>query len=210
MDRFTKLCNFSDKFFIENKIKINMKERAKVITQFSLHIEYMVFNVVSMLCLIAIVNNSEKVTDKTLKVARKYIENKCEFKYPKKVATKVVQQKGGRLGSATFLGIDEPMYSASNPTNDILPVDFQSGLARPQIGGKSSNNKILKKLVMSYINHILSHHNVKASKAVKDEIFEITKFHVDCLVNCIKNKKMVSVSVIKDCVNKHKVLRTLK
>lgn len=207
MDRFTKLCNFSDKFFIENKIKINMKERAKVIKQFSLHIEYMVFNVVSMLCIIAILNNSDKVTDKTLHVAKKYIENKCEFKYP---SQKVVQQKGGRLGSATFLGVNEPMYSSSNPTNDILPVDFQSGLARPQIGGKSSNNKTLKKLVMSYINNILSHHNVKASKLVKDEMFEITKFHVDCLINCIKSKKMVSITVLKDCVNKHKVLRALK
>lgn len=208
MDKFTKLCNFSDKFFIENKVKVSMKDRSKVISRFSLHIEYMVFNIVSMLCLIAIINNSDKITDQTLKVARKYIENNCQFKYPN--TSKVNPQKGGRLGSATFLGINEPMYSTNNPTNDILPVDFTSGIARPQIGGKSSNNKILKKIILSYINNILSHHNVKASKTVKNEIFEITKFHVDCMFNCIQKYKIVSVSVIKDCINKHKVLRTLK
>lgn len=210
MDKFTKLCNFSDKFFIENKIKINMKERSKVINQFALHIEYTVFNIVSMLCLIAIVNNTDKITDKTLKVAKKYIENKCEFKYPKKITSQVIQQKGGRLGSATFLGINEPMYSADNQSNDILPVDFKTGIARPQIGGNPSNNKILKKLVLSYINHILSHHNVKASKTIKDEIFELTKFHIDCMFNCIKKSKTVTVSVIKGCINKHKVLGALK
>lgn len=209
MNRFTKLCNFSDKFFMENNIKINVKERAHVITRFSLHVEYVIFNVVSMLCLIAILNNSDRIIDKTIQVARKYIENKCEFKYPGTTTSSGVQ-KGGRLGSATFLGATEAMYSATNPTNDILPVDFQSGFARPQIGGKSSHNKILKNIVMSYINNIMSHHNVKASKEIKNEIFEIAKFHVDCLINCIKSKKSVSVSIIKECVNKHKVLRTLK
>lgn len=209
MNRFTKLCNFSDKFFIENNIKINIKERAHVITRFSLHVEYVIFNVVSMLCLIAILNNSDRVIDKTIQVARKYIENKCEFKYPK-LKTGGLLQSGGRLGSATFLGATETMYSATNPTNDILPVNFESGIARPQIGGKHSNNKILKKIVMSYVNNILSHHNVKASKEIKEEIFEIAKFHVDCLINCIKSKKTVSISIIKECVNKHKVLRTLK
>jgi hypothetical protein len=194
---------------MENNIKINVKERAHVVTRFSLHVEYVIFNVVSMLCLISILNNSDRIIDKTIKVARKYIENKCEFKYPETKASSVVQ-KGGRLGSATFLGATEAMYSATNPTNDILPVDFQSGVARPQIGGKSSNNKILRQIVMSYINNIMSHHNVKASKEIKEEIFEIAKFHVDCLINCIKSKKSVSVSTIKECVNKHKVLRALK
>lgn len=207
MDRFTKICNFSDKFFIENKIKINMKERAKIITRFSLHVEYVIFNVVSMLCLIAILNDSDRIIDKTINVAKKYIENKCEFKYPKVTPNK---QNGGRLGSATFLGATDNRYMDTNSTNDILPVDFESGLARPQIGGKSSNNKILKKIVMSYINNILSHHNVKANKEIKECIFEIAKFHIDCLINCIKTKKMVSIAIIKECVNKHKVLRTLK
>jgi len=194
-----------------------MKDRTKVINQFSLYIEYTVFNIVSILCLITLVNNSEKVTDQTLKVAKKYIENTCDFKYPNHKnkaakAAKAATQKGGRLGSATFLGAEEPMYNANNPTNDILPVDFQTGIARPQIGGKSSNdlNKIIKTIIISYINHILSHHNVKASKAIKDEIFDICKFHVNCMINCIKSKKVVNITVLKECVNKHKVLHALK
>lgn len=206
MNHIVKLCKFSDKYFIDHKINVVINERKLIIEQVALQVEYIVYNIVTMLCLIAIINDTTQITDKTLGVGKKYLESKCNFSYS--------PQSGG-MGSATFLGINEPQYSATNSTSDILPVDFSKGVARPQIGGAVSSMhikhiKALKSIIMEYIDIILKHHNVTTNNKVKNELYRIIKFHTDCLFKYLEQKKVVSKKTIQYIVKHQKMLKPLK
>jgi len=182
-----------------------MKDRKKIIEQVALQIEYIVYNIVTMLCLITILNDTTQLTDKTLSVGKKYIESKCQVVYSK--------QSGG-MGSATFLGISEPQYNSKNSTSDILPVDFSKGEARPQIGGVSSIHskhiKMLKSIILEYIDVILKHHGVTTNNKVRSELYTIIRFHTDCLFNYLQQKKIVTEKTMNYIVKKQKMLKPLK
>lgn len=204
MNHVMKLIKFCDKYFIDHRINVVMNDRKLIIEQVALQIEYIVYNIVTMLCLITIINDTTQITDKTLGVGKKYIESKCNISYS--------IQSGG-MGSATFLGVKEPQYSERNSTADILPVDFEKGLARPQIGGSSmhaKHMKTLKSIILEYIDHILKHHNVTANNKVKSELFKIIKFHTDCLFNYIEHKDVVTKKTMKYIIKHQKMLKPLK
>jgi len=198
IDKYVKLQKLAEKIFTDHHIAIKAKDKYKMIEQLSLYFDALIFNVVSIICLITVINNSNKITPEALAAAKKYIESKCQFNYT---------MTGGRLGSATFMGINEPMYSANNPTNDILAVDFAGGIARPQIGG--SHGEKMYKLVNVYINSILAYHNVKANKDIKQEIFNIIKYHMDCLIQNLKHSKSLSLRSLNKIVKNNKILHPL-
>jgi hypothetical protein len=196
MNKFVKLQKYSDEI-LKDHVAVNTKDRITVVRHMALFIDAVIFNIVSMFCLIAIINNTTNITDKTIEVGMKYLESKCNYK----------GQSGGR--SATFLGTNEPMYSVSNPTDDVLFVDFQNGLARPQIGGGPN----LYKAVNTYISNLLQYHNIGATKTVKTVISDIINKHIDCLVKCLKDaskSKKITLSVFQKIVKKHKILKSVR
>jgi len=200
IDKYAKLQKLAEKIFTDHNIAIKIKDKYKMIEQLSLYFDALIFNVVSIICLITVINNGKKITPEALKTAKKYIESKCQFNYT---------MTGGRLGSATFLGINEPMYSASNPTNNILGVDFAGGIARPQIGGKIASDDKMFKLVNVYINSILAYHDVKANKAIKEEIYDIIRYHMDCLIQNLKQSKSLTLKSLNKIVKNNKILHPL-
>jgi len=201
MDKYTKLQRYSEKLCKEHHIMIKSSEKEKIIQQIALYIDALIFNVVSIICLITIINNNSKISDKTLEVGKKYIDTKCNFNYTK-INSKM---SGGRLGSATFLGINEPMYSSSNPTNDILPVDLNGEFARPQIGGEG-----MSKVIYSYMNSILAYHNISAGKDIKNEICKIIEFHINCLFSNLKSSgKSITLNSINKIVKNNIILHSI-
>jgi len=204
MENFQRLCDFSEKFLLENKININDNELKKVVTLFALHIEFIMFNIISMMSLIALLNASDKITDKTIAVGKQYIENNCNFKYnPTEV------YGGSRLGCASYMGSPEIMYNADNSTENILNIDFSGDYARPQIGGSKKSNKMFSKIINQYINEIISYHGIKASKDMKKELYKIVAFHIECFKNILKSKKQISSTNISNIIKKHKILKPL-
>lgn len=198
MDKYTKLQRYSEKLCKEHHIMLKSSEKEKIIQQIALYIDALIFNVVSIICLITVINNNSKITNKTLEVGKKYIDTKCNFNYTKLTS----KMSGGRLGSATFLGANESMYSASNPTNDILPIDLNGEFARPQIGGAK-----MSKVIYSYMNSILAYHNISASKDVKNEICKIIEHHIKCLVSNLKSSgKSLSLNSINKIVKNNVIL----
>jgi len=204
IDKYLKLQKYAETFIVQNKISINLNDKFKIIQQIALYIDAVIFNIVSIFCLISILNNTNKITEKTIKVGKQYVEDKCNFNY-----TQVNKMEGGRLASATFLGIYEPMYDANNPTNDILNVNFAAGEARPQIGGSKMTK--FDKMIYSYINHILSYHNITAKKPVKTVIYNIVSFHINCFLNFMKSYNgNITLTVLNKIVKDHKILHPLK
>jgi hypothetical protein len=194
MNKYVKLQKYSDEI-LRDHIAVNTKDRTTVINHMALFIDSVIFSIVSMFCLIAIINNTTNITDKTIEVGMQYLVSNCNYK----------AQTGGR--SATFLGTNEPMYSASNPTDDVLFVDFQNGLARPQIGGYTPK---LYKFVNTYITNLLQYHNIGAKKSVKTQIANLINKHIDCLLTCLKDEsksKKITLAVFQKIVKKHKMLQ---
>ena len=207
IDKYIKLQKYCEKLFESNGISIYAKDKYKFIQQVALYIDALIFNIVSIICLITIINNGNKITQKTLAVGKEYIESKCQFNYAKVSGGNIVMTGGSRLGSATFLGISEPMYRADNPTNNVLNTDFVNGVLRPQIGGKSSSSD---KLISIYMKSILSYHDMKASKDIRQDIEKIIKFHIMCLINNLKTyKTAIKLSTLNKIVKNNKILHPL-
>ena len=203
MDKYAKLQQYCEKLCKEHHIAMKPDDKEKIVQQIALYIDALIFNIVSIICLITVINNSSKITEKTLEVGKQYIETKCNFNYAKLNS----KMSGGRLGCATFLGATEAMYNASNPTNDVLIVDYDNGIARPQIGGASAK---MTKILTSYMNSILSYHSISASKDIKSEICKIIDFHVNCLLSKLKSQhKSVSLSSVNKIVKDNKILHPL-
>jgi hypothetical protein len=201
MDKTIKLQKYTQQFFKDHDIHA----KSNVIEQATLYIDAIIFNIVSIFCLIAILNNGTKIVEQTYNAGRQYIDDKCLFNYTKLYAREM--NGGSRLGTAAFLGINEPMYDAQNAGSDLLHVNFASGEARPQIGGTATENK-LQKLIKTYMNHVLMYHNVTSNKQMKTKMLNLTYFHCMCFLNDLKtHKSPITISMIQKIIDAHKVLR---
>jgi hypothetical protein len=200
MDKYIKLQKYTDSFLTHHNIKMNTKDKYKIVKQVAMYLDAVIFNIISIFCLISILNDSTKITEKTLNVGKKYIETTCSFDYK--------MSGGNSVGSPAFMGKLEPMYSASNPTSDFLRVDFQNGSARPQIGGSHTG---LNTIIAKYVKDILLYHNVTTNQKIKKELTSIINFHLDCFIGCLKNHQgALTVSALNKIVKEHKVLHPLK
>lgn len=197
MDNYEKLKKYAVKLYASHGITLHVKDKYAIIEQTAIYIDALLFNIVSIYCLIATINDSSRITSETLHVGNKYLEDKCDFSY---------SMSGGRLGSATFLGMNEPMYSVNNPTHDILNIDFNSDIIRPQIGGAH----VYAKIISTCVNAILKYHHIKASKHIKHAIISTILFHIQCFIDCLRKcKGPIKKNMIEKIVKRHKILRPL-
>lgn len=204
-----KIIVFSQKVFKNYDIKVSPKDLAKVTQQFAIYIDALIFNVVSSACLLAVLNNSKKLTNETLMMAKKHLlRNK--FKFIK--LSKNTSMKGGTFNTAGFYGNKEPMYSAGNETSDLLNVNFDKGVLRPQIGqdggcgcNAQSGGKVTKdtkdyvdKFISSQMKKMLKYHDVKSTKKINDELGGIIKSHLNkkivAMIKCVKPLSLSSIN----------------
>lgn len=198
LDKIKELITYSETLVKSNKIKIDANAKLNVIQQIALYIDSLIFNIVSLFCIIAIINNSNKITDNTVTIAKKYIDNKCKI------------MKGGDCkGAPWHYNKNEPTYNVTTFGKDLLDVGFDKGILRPQIGGPqtggggSKNTKISK-----YMNYIFKYHNMKVTPEIKSEILSLIYFHIDCLINILcERKKPLTVSAFKSIIKKNKIIR---
>lgn len=206
MDQHVKLQKYSIKMLNDCKIVIKPEDKFKVIEQISIYLDALVFNIVSIMCLISTINDSKEITKKTLDVSKQYIETECKFYYTQLSTSKSGKMTGG-LGSSAILGAQEGMYSVDNTGSDILHLDFENGEARPQIGGKLKDNGLIYKC----IGFILKYHGIKASKDIKNEICKIIHTHMECLFkNLARDNKKLTLSKLNRVVKSNNILRPLK
>lgn len=206
MEQYLKLQKYSTKVLKDNKIAVDQDDYFKVTEQIAIYFDAVIFNVVSIMCLISILNNSGKIDRQTLDASKEYIESKCKFFY-KQVPTNM--SGGSRMGSATFLGKPEQMYSESNSTADVMLADFENGVARPELamtgGAKASS------MVGTYITKVLKYHGLTASKEIKEELCSMVMMHVNCLVQKLKESKgKLTLKKLNAIVKKSNILHPMK
>ena len=156
---------------------------------------------ISITSLIVLINNSKTVTDKTIQLLHKYVIDKCG---------KDGKMKGGGgaiVLPSEFYGIDSNRYSAANVSSDILNIDFNSGILRPQIGGGTSKMNILS----DAIKEVLARNDVKASASIIKKLKTFIENYLFCLLTKLQNSKTkVSTTIIKKTLHSNKLFNIFK
>jgi hypothetical protein len=150
-------------------------------------------------------NGSHKITEDTFKIGSLYINTPSKSHHTKS-SSKI--SGGSRLGSATFLGTNEPMYDTKNQASDMLFLKFEDGVARPQIGGGHSLSSAFQKAIMSYINDMLVYHDMKASADIKEKMKNIVVFQIKCLFDDITRLKIKTIKLrnVEKVMKQHNIL----
>lgn len=155
-----------------NKIRCVPADHAKIVEQLSYYIEYMLFNMITVVCIISFSVGVNKLFDSHMNYLQVYVDKRCSMqKKPRQ--TNKTKQRGGVFNTATFFGQHESQYSAANSTADVMQANIQAGLARPalfstlngQQGGGSKCAR-LDKYIVRKINSIFRFFKLSTEKNV--------------------------------------------
>jgi hypothetical protein len=186
---------------IISKYNINIDKTKKIIIYklLSKYIDVLIFNVITILSIITMINNSNTIHKSALKLLKEYINETC---HSKKIS-------GGTTLPSEYFGINSGIYNENNATGNILDINFSSGILRPQIGGGGLNKDDIKILSHS-IKNILTYYKLKVSNDIINELVHLINDNIECLFRQLKDIRLLSPSVIKKMINSNKSLEIFK
>ena len=198
-NRFLNTIHSIVKFY---NLKINPGSNANVYKSLSKNIEVLIFNVISIDSIISLINNSTTIQKKAVLMVRDYINDKCNAPQMK---------KGGTSLPSDYFGAINPAYSANNITNDVLGIDFTSGIARAQIGGGGNSRKSYKLTksdtdeFIGAVKNICKYYNLKINSESIKLLIDIIIENMDCLFNYLHlASKPITTDVIKKMIKLNK------
>lgn len=198
------LCDYVKCLLDKNNIKVKDSKTCNYLTTC---IENIIFNVVSIASVITFINNCKTIKKESISIVTKYLNNMCGSP-----SYKTIKGGGGSIVlPSEFYGIDSTRYSPMNNihTTNSLQIDFNNGIARPQIGGgvkKTSSSAIMKG-----INDILDYYKLKASKEIKMKIVKLIECYIKCLMNKLKElNKTITCDLIDKTMKSDKVFDLFK
>jgi len=189
---------------IISKYNINIDRAKKTVIYklLSKYIDILIFNVVTILSIITMINNSKTIHKNALKLLKEYINETC---HSKKIS-------GGTTLPSEYFGINSGIYNENNFTDNILDIDFSSGILRPQIGGGGLTklNKDDIKILSQSIKNIFTYYKLKVSNDIINELVNLINDNIECLFRQFKDIRSLSPSVIKKMINSNKSLEIFK
>lgn len=183
-----KFCAVEILKHIEKNKKVNIKDKDKIIEELSNYIDKILFNIVAIAALISLKAGVKKILQEHMMYIDKYINKLCNVSINSKSNKKgKISMKGGAFNTAAFFGVNEPNYSETNLTNDVMNVDFVNNIARPALnisvkltgGGRGGMIKLnsCKKVTKQLKNKIIS-------------VFKYFKINIDKNVPAIMSEKI--------------------
>lgn len=183
-----KFCAVEILKHIEKNKKVNIKDKDKIIEELSNYIDKILFNIVAIAALISLKAGVKKILQEHMMYIDKYINKLCNVSINSKSNKKgKISMKGGAFNTAAFFGVNEPNYSETNLTNDVMNVDFVNNIARPALnisvklngGGRGGMIKLnsCKKVTKQLKNKIIS-------------VFKYFKINIDKNVPAIMSEKL--------------------
>jgi len=193
------LCDYVK--FLLNKNKIDVKDD-KTSSYLTDCIENIIFNVVSIAAIITHINNCKMVHKESIQIVSKYLSNMCGD------TSKMMKGGGGAIVMPSeFYGINSLRYSPDNAMTDILKVDFDNSIARPQIGGGKGNVKPIEEA----IKKILDYYKLKASNEITKKLLKLIENYIKCLMaHLAMIKGKVSITYIKKMMKSSKFFDIFK
>lgn len=194
------------------KLKIKPEERVKIIKKLCYYSDLLIFNIVSIVSLIILLNGSKRATCNIILSLHKYIDDRCcidknlVINTDKKCTT--MSMKGGysSMPSVFYSGYEQSMYSQYNVGCDISLSDLRGGIIKPTIGGGScsgsgslggfmlggcesvTNCKNMNKIIIKKITSIFKFYKIICNKAVKDMLVKYFFIYINQLFVIIVKK----------------------
>jgi histone H3/H4 len=187
------LTIYVEKIIKDYDLKIKTKASVKCLSDC---IQNIVFNIISISSIIAFINNSKTITKENIQILYTYLNKTCKTTI-----------KGGNsiVMPQEFYGTNSGRYLPTNNQNDLLTINFQSGIMRQQIGGGSVSPFI------KVIKDFLIHYKLKAGKVIIDELVLMIETYIKCLIMKLnKIKKDIKQPMIKSIIEKNKMFKIFK
>ena len=188
---------------VDNLLKTNNLSVSVATTKvISAYIENIIFNIVSISCIIALINNTKTINKNNVDIVNKYINDIC---------TITPKMKGGMaVLPSEYFGFDSGRYLSTNNSSDVLNINFESGIMRPQIGG-GVVKKNTKSPYKAIINDVLKYYQIKASAVIIKCFISIIDDYVLCFIKKLKTcKDKITSPVVKKIIKEYKAFDIFK
>ena len=120
----TKFSNYSKEILMKNKL-LN-KNNKLVIKKMALYIDMLIFNITTISSIVALLLfNKNRLNYEIINLTKQHISTQSSKK-----------MTGGIGMPATYFGADEEKIYSAETGGDILQINFENGIARPEIGGQ--------------------------------------------------------------------------
>ena len=184
-----------DNLLKKNNINVS-RATLKVITEY---VENIIFNIVSISCIIALINNTKTINKKNVDIVNKYINDSCG---------KSKVKGGANVLPSEYFGTDSGRYLASNSTSDVLGINFSSGIMRPQIGGGAKKQQ---SPYIPIIKDILSYYKIKASAVIVNCFIIIIDEYIACFIHKLKVSKVkITGTVVEKLIKDNQTFNIFK
>lgn len=193
-------------------------ERSKIVDHISKYIEYMIFNMITVVCILSMSQGVDKIFEEHVQYLQHYVDKRCSTQKRQRVERRMQKRKGGAFNTASFYGVAEPQYSASHSTSDVMSANIPAGIARPALqttaiftGGRNNCNK-LNKYILRKIKDVFKFFNISINKYIPHKFVELFNKYMDELFANIKSSvknKQLSYAKTLAIVNRSRIMREL-
>jgi hypothetical protein len=190
---------------------IKQEDERKIILLLSEYIDRLIFNIAAISSMLCLKIGIKRIMREHSNFLMKYLNKYCKSK---KTSSKKIRNRmnGGAFNTAQFFGIDESnRYKVQNEGIDLLKIDFNNNIARPEIGlmtGGRMCNK-LNKIVNKKMKSVFAYFDVKIDKNSLEIIMNKFNDILDDITEKIKNTKgsMVTYNNVKIILSKDKIMK---
>jgi hypothetical protein len=199
-----KICSQELLKIIKSEKKV--KEEQKIKSLLSEYIERLIFNITALASLLCLKIGIKKIMDEHVKFILHYIDKYCKTKQKNKM-------KGGAFNTAQFFGVDEThRYKIENEGTDIMNIDFNNNIARPELGlmsgGKVVCNK-LNRIIKMKVRQVFKHFNVKIKSSSLDVIMRKFNDVLNDVTDKIKKSRgdTINYNIVKKVIYKGNIMK---
>jgi len=210
-----KICSQELLKIIKAEKDIKPVDERKILLLLSEYIDRLIFNIGALSSLLCLKIGIKRVLKEHSNFLMHYLNKYCKTKT--KSATKPSRKnsnsmKGGAFNTAQFFGVDESnRYKVQNEGVDLLKIDFDNNIARPEIGLMTGGQKCnkLNKIVKKKMKSVFAHFGVKIDNDSLEIIMNKFNDVLDDITDKIKKTKgsAVTYSNIKIILSKGKIMK---
>jgi len=192
----------------KHHVKCQKNEEERIIRGLTQYIEYLIFNMVSVVCMICLAINVKRLAKDHMEYMEKEVDKRCA------IMRKSLKMKGGVFNTAAFYGVNEPQYTEANKMGDVMNVDWSKNIARPELkvtfASQSGGSKCSKvnKLVSKKIYSVFKFYKVSAKKNIRDRFVAMFNKYVEQLFFSLKKSaKLLTYKKVHSVLSKTKIMK---
>lgn len=199
----------------KNNVNVDEKDKEKVVSILVSYVERLIFNMVSVACLICLTLGIKKLVKEHVRHLEGYITKRCGLSRTKTRA-KARMNGGSAFNTAAFYGVPEPRYSAANAGGDVANIDWNNNIARPMLastmtGGrrhKPVSNASCKKLytiISKEIYKVFRFFKVSSNKEARAEFIKLFNEFIADLFSKLRKPEVLTANKVFDIVKQYKM-----